>query len=189
MVKMIFVLISLFYSSFLFSFTTKKVYDEANKGEYYRTKGNIVPSQKLAYEGIKELDVNLVKYLRQNRDPFYFILVEFRGNGLFLLEESKSLTLIIDGRPYSYNLYQKPKIVQLPKFSEETGWYKIQDGLPFMLAEAKEVKIKLKGKIITLEENLTKENLDVFKYFLYTYILKEQQRKEFKLNKYHVPKN
>lgn len=107
----------------------------------------------------------------------YYLFTEFTPPPDFNLQSGESLVLLVDG--VRYGLSQTPlTATYIGRKGFTTGFYRVTPDVLVALANAKEVRVRLKGANSTVERNLTAASRRNFRMFLLKYFVPEEPPKD-----------
>jgi hypothetical protein len=102
----------------------------------------------------------------------YFVWVEFTPPPDFLLQSGESLVLLVDGVRYSLAQTTTPSVI-VPRRGFVAALYRVPPQLLVDIANAREVKLRLKGTSAVIEREMSESSRKNFKKFLVKYFQPE----------------
>jgi hypothetical protein len=117
------------------------------------------------------IELNVSRFESKLGNVSYSLIVRYSGEGWLFIDEGNSLILLIDGESISFmgdGSISSRKVI-MGSIVEEFAYYETSTDMIKKIANAQEVRIKIKGKG-KRERHFSKTNFDNFKKFANNHI-------------------
>jgi len=118
------------------------------------------------------IELNVSRFESKLGNVSYDLIVRYSGEGWLFISEGNSLILLIDGESYSFtgDGSSSSRKVIMGSVVQEFAFYQTDTDMINKIANAQEVKVKIKGSNGAKERHFSKANFDNFKKFANSHI-------------------
>jgi len=149
--------------------STHFIKDDFDNYTIHRMKGNQLVNSE--FWDMYRFDIDLQKFEQEDRIS-YSLIARHVGTEWLFIEEGETLILLVDGERtgFSGDGSSSHREVTDGGRVEEKAWYNISPGQIKQIIEAKEVRVKLKGKTWNREGIFRPSGIQAFRTFYTEYI-------------------